>query len=160
MKRAYMVVLEIEPVSVGTVYVALPLHCTVVHWFRSDCVPAQIGGTIEPIIRATQPLHLVSSASALFGLDQDIPVNVLEENLALRNFHHALLDGLKTLGVEHTHDEWVAAGYRPHVTRQRSGFFEVRRTHLARRAYLVEAMIPETLQQKKIISKIVLQGTS
>lgn len=156
--HAYLLALEIEPVEIGKVYVALPLHCTVVHWFRSDKSPADIIKAITPLVTATPPLELISGPADMFGKDKDVPVNRLIQDEKLMEFHKTLHKVLQQIGVVDVEPMWTGDGFNMHVTRQRSGRFEEGRQFTARKLYLAEALLPDELQQKKIISKLILKG--
>ena len=122
--HAYLLALEIEPVEVNRVYVALPLHCTVVHWFRSDKSPAEILKTITPIVTDTAPLELISGKPDMFGEDKDVPVNRLEHDEPIMNLHRELHATLQRIGTIDVVPKWTGDGFNTHVTRQRSGRFE------------------------------------
>jgi 2'-5' RNA ligase len=156
--HAYLLALEIEPVEVNKVYVALPLHCTVVHWFRSEKPPAEIIRAINVVVTETPPVELISGKPDLFGKDKDVPVNQIENDNSVRAFHKKLHTALQRIGVADAVPKWTQDGFRPHVTRQRSGRFEEGRSHTARKLYLTEALLPDELQQKKIIAKLFLKG--
>ncbi len=156
---AYLLALEIEPVEVNRVYVALPLHCTVMHWFYTDKTPADVLTVITNSVRRTPPVQLVSGENSLFGAEQDVPVNVIKDNKSLQALHLALYKDLSQLNVTYMHPSWANEGFVPHVTRQRSGRFEQGREFTARKLYMAAANSPENLQQKKIVSKITLNGT-
>jgi 2'-5' RNA ligase len=156
--HAYLLALEIEPVEVNKVYVALPLHCTVVPWFRSDKSPAEIIRAITPIVTDTAPLELLSGKADFFGKDKDVPVNRINDDSAIRDLHKVLHTALQRIGVTDVAPEWTADGFTPHVTRQRSGHFEEGRHFTARKLYLTEALLSDELQQKKIIAKLFLKG--
>ena len=160
MMHAYLLALEIEPVEVNKVYVALPLHCTVVHWFKSELSPAEIVKIVSPLAEDTPPLTITSGAHDMFGEEKDVPVNRLVHDELILRLHKSLHDVLKSSGVIDVVPKWTQDGFLTHVTRQRSGRFEEGRTHQATRLYLVEAMVPEQLQQKKVIDKLYLRGTA
>lgn len=158
--HAYLLALEIEPVEVNKVYVALPLHCTVVHWFRSDKSPAEIIQAVRPIIEITSPLEIVGGKPDMFGEEKDVPVNRLQDDAQVLQLHKTLHDTLRKLDVIDVVPKWTQDGFNTHVTRQRSGRFEIGRKHLATKLYLLEAMVPEQLQQKKVINRFYLRGTA
>lgn len=158
--HAYSLALEIEPVEVNRVYVALPLHCTVVHWFRSEKSPAEIVKAVTPIALDTPPLELVSGEEALFGFEKDVPVNLLVDDEQLMAFHKHLHAALQKVGITDVVPMWTGDGFNMHVTRQRSGRFEQGRRFTARKLCVIEAMLPDELQQKKILAKLILRGES
>lgn len=154
--HTYLLALEIEPVDINRVYVALPLHLTMMSWFHSDKSPAEVVRALQPVVEGQRPIHLTSGAEDFFGVDKDVPVNRIVDEQPLRAFHTALYDALQVVGASYISPQWVSAGFMPHVTRQRSGRFEQGRQHLATKLYVAEAEEPETLQQKKIIYKLSL----
>lgn len=154
--HAYLLVLEIEPVMVNKVYVALPLHCTVVPWFRSNQSPANILKAITSIVQDQPQIELISGSDDLFGKDKDVPVNRIVNHEEVREFHTKLLTVLQGIGVTDTQPQWTKDGFTPHVTRQKSGQFEEGRRFTATKLYLAEAMAPDKLQEKKIIAKVFL----
>lgn len=156
--HAYLLALEVEPVEVSKAYVALPLHCTVVHWFRSEKPPAEIIRAITEIVSSTPPLEIISGKPDLFGKDKDVPVNRIEKDETILELHKTLHTALQRIGVTDVVPEWTQDGFIPHVTRQRSGRFEEGRRIVAHKLYLTEALIPDELQQKKIIAKLFLKG--
>ena len=160
MMHAYLLALEIEPVEVNKVYVALPLHCTVVHWFRSDKSPAEILRLVTPVVTSAAPLELVSGKPDMFGEDKDVPVNQIQNREEVIEFHKKLHETLQRIHIVDTAPKWIRDGYNPHVTRQRSGRFEEGRRFISHKLYLAEALMPDDLQQKKIISKLFLKGNS
>jgi hypothetical protein len=154
--HAYLLALEIEPVDINKVYVALPLHLTMMSWFYSDKSPAEVVRAIQPIVEKQSLIELVSGEPDLFGIDKDVPVNRLVNEEALKQFHEALHDALKVIGATYKSPKWVGDGFAPHVTRQRSGRFEMGTTFVATKLYVAEAVEPELLQQKRIIYKLPL----
>lgn len=158
--HAYLLALEVEPIEVGKVYVALPLHCTVVHWFRSDRSPAEILRAVGAIVQTQPPIEIISGQQALFGAENDVPVNVLDNDEGIKALHYSLRDALLPLGIAEVQPQWSGAGYIPHVTRQSSGRFEQGRSVVSRKLYIVEALVPDELQQKKVVSKIILKGNN
>ena len=153
--HAYLLALEIEPIEINRVYVALPLHCTVMPWFFTKMAPADVLRAITPVVQAQQPITLMGGAEAFFGHDQDVPVNKIgnpEEVIAL---HTALLRIIQPISSD-IQSQWIGDGYSPHVTRQRSGRFEAGQQFLTTKVYLAEAVTPDELHQKRIIAKVTL----
>ncbi len=154
--QAYLLALEIEPVEVNKVYVALPLHCTVIPWFYASAHPAAVLRAIQSVVANQKPIELISAQADLFGENKDVPVNRLANEQLMKAFHVALCVALESVGAQHKSAEWIGDGYKPHVTRQRSGRFEEGTTFAATKLYLAQAESPERLQQKQIIYKLTL----
>lgn len=154
--HAYLLALEIEPVDINKVYVALPLHLTMMSWFYSNKSPAEVVRAIQSVVEQQSPIELTSAEPDLFGEDKDVPVNRVTNESELHQLHQALHDALRVVGARYKSPQWVGEGFAPHVTRQRSGRFETGTTHLATKLYLAEAETPDRLQQKTIIYKLSL----
>lgn len=154
--HAYLLAAEIEPVETNRVYVALPLHCTVVPWFYAAQTPAEIIRAVQDVIQQHAPINVTAGEPDSFGNNADVPVNRIADETPWQQLHQALRVALKPLGIEDIEPSWVDGGYVPHITRQRSGRFEKGRKHYVTRMYLAEALVPDRLQQKKIISKFTL----
>lgn len=152
--HAYLLALEIEPVEVNKTYVALPLHCTVMPWFFLEKAPAEVVRAITPVISSHELITLVSGAEDFFGHDRDIPVNRIANEEAARKLHTSLLDVLQIFGPHFKETQWISDGYTPHVTRQRSGRFETGQQSTITKVYLAEAVDPEELTQKNIVTRI------
>jgi hypothetical protein len=154
--HAYLLALEIELVDINKVYVALPLHLTMMSWFYSDKSPAEVVRAVQPVVEKQLPIKLVSGEPDLFGVEKDVPVNRITDEQPLKQFHTALQDALKVIGATYKSPTWVGDGFTPHVTRQRSGRFETGTAFLATKLYIAEAVEPRLLQQKRIIYKLSL----
>lgn len=154
---SYLLALEIEPVEIGKVYIALPLHATTVHWFTSLHKPADIVKAITPLVESHNPIEIVGGEPDLFGLDKDVPVNRIANYQLIRDFHIKLHQALQPFEIMDTVPKWTGEGFNPHITRQQSGRFEEGRVFTASKLYVVEAADPE-LRQKKIITKLSLKG--
>ena len=159
--RTFLVALEIEPVEVGQTYDALPLHCTVMHWFRTGASAEDLLDVVAPIVESTSALKLTAGPRDLFGPSQGphhLPVNRLQPTEALAVFHGRLLEGLETLGVVHTEPEYTGDSFVFHVTMQHGVRFDEGQTHLATVAYLAEAQDQKRIARKHIQIKVDLRG--
>jgi 2'-5' RNA ligase len=151
--HAYLLALEIEPIDINKVYVALPLHCTVMPWFYTDHSPADVLRAITSIVQSHAPIKLESGAEAFFGHEKDVPVNLIAEPDEVVALHKKLLEAIIPLGAN-VDSEWIGEGYSPHVTRQRSGRFETGQTFVTSKLYFAEAVNPDEIFQKKIVAKL------
>lgn len=144
--RQHLVALPIHPMEVGTMYppnVPLPLHCTVMHWFKlgpNNSID-QLNSELTRLsgeIRGESSIRLISSLSSMFGPKNDVPVFVLERNLGLEILHTKLLLFLAAAGCLLTELRWVGAGYRPHVATVGRCRFSMGQSHSANEIVLVE----------------------
>jgi hypothetical protein len=144
--KQHLVALPIHPMGVGTSYspnTPLPLHCTVMHWFKlgpNNSID-QLNNELTRLageIRGESPLRLISSLSSLFGSKNDVPVFVLERNPDLEILHTKLLLFLAAAGCLLTELRWVGAGYRPHVATVGRYSFPAGQSYSANEIVLVE----------------------
>lgn len=154
--HAYLFVFEVEPMEVGMVYDRLPLHCTVMHWFRTPADKETVLAAAKEILEMRGSVLLTSEAPALFGKHQDIPVHRVIKTEEITSLHLSLLKHLETLSVRHSEPEFIGSGYNPHVTTHGNRSFPPGTTHSSENIYFVEALEPETLSKKMIVAKIPL----
>jgi hypothetical protein len=118
----YLIVLPIEPTPVRQIYPqgqSLPLHCTLMHWFRTSSGGlTELDKGIERIaLEATfEQIELVSERADLFGPGNTVPVHVLAENQPLKALHEKVLSFLEEIDSLPEEQRWIGEGYRPHVT--------------------------------------------
>jgi 2'-5' RNA ligase len=156
--NAYLLALEIDPVEPGRIYIGLPLHCTVLHWFLADAPPEAVLERVRPVFAATQPILLTAGAPDRFGPSRGpriIPVNRLEPSAQLTDLHRRLYHAVEPMGVQHT-EPYVLDNFNFHVTKQGTRRFRRGTIHLATTAYLVEALDPIRIARKQIKARIEL----
>jgi len=159
--NTYLLVLEITPMDVGNVYKALPLHCTLIHWFWLDLDPASLTARLESLLKDTPSISLKSGKEAVFtGKTKhgDIPVtvNTVELTADLKSLHFRICEMLDALGVRYGAPQYVKNGYSPHVTHQKGQKFLQGTTHQSTALYLIQADAPEYGNDRYICSKIEL----
>lgn len=150
-----MLAFELDPVELGRVYVRLPLHCTVMHWFLADAPAEKIWESVLPVFRATRPITLISGEPDYFGPSRGpkiIAVNRLENEPRLRTLHEGLYHAVEPIGVKHT-EPYVLDNFNFHVTQQGPRRFAQGQTHLATTAYLIEALDPLRIARKQVKAK-------
>ena len=128
--RKYFFAIEIGPVEKGKLYFHVPLHCTIMHWFRVDLTPEQVMEVAALALEGLDSVELVSDAFALFGRSRDIPVHSIVASEALMTLHTKLFAALNGVGVEYAEPEYVGNGYRPHSTTQEERSFPVGSRHI------------------------------
>jgi 2'-5' RNA ligase len=156
--RAFLFVLEITPLQVHRIYPrGLPLHCTVLHWFRTQADGRDVLDRAAGIIKQTSPIRLTSQREAWFGLSEgprNILVNLIQPTTGFRHLHASLLGAMNELGVEHTEPTYTGDGFHAHVTKQEEGQFVEGSQHIAAATYLVEALDPIKITKKRIVARI------
>ncbi len=123
MQLEYLVVLPVDSMLAGTVYAKgeqLPLHCTLMPWFRLSSSFSRERLEYELMILASNLeadcIELICERHDLFGPSSDIPVSLLRREPALLNLHTQLLVSLIKIDSQPKDVAWIGAGYRPHIT--------------------------------------------
>lgn len=162
--RAYLIVLEVEPMEVGRVYSkGLLLHCTIMHWFRVNASHQSVLSVIGSVVATTSPILLTSGQPDLFGPSvgpKTIVVNHLIKTAEIRDLHMQLFESLQALVPMHTEPSYTKEGFTLHVTKQGTRRLSQGMTHRAEYAYLVEALDAEGITQKIVRAKIGLSGSA
>lgn len=147
--HAYLIILEITPLKIGSTYDMLPLHCTLVHWFWLTQKPEEVTESLTAVLSNTAPVALRAGAEQVFagknkhGELVPVTVNDIEPTPELRKLHEQVCMVLKSMDVRYSAPQYVQDGFHPHVTHQKDGQLlpgEVRRSA---KLYLVEAAAPE-----------------
>lgn len=120
MAPEYLVALPIDDMRVGSEYppgIPIPLHCTLMHWFRHKPHPIELDNLLYVLADGVSQgsIEFISRAPALFGPKNDVPVHVLWRNERLLLLHTELLISLAHADSLPEERRWVGAGYRPHV---------------------------------------------
>jgi 2'-5' RNA ligase len=156
--RAFLFALEITPMQVGMVYPeGLKLHCTVLHWFRTEASASDVQTAAATIIRKAPPIELIAQSEAWFGPSagpRDILVNVVKPNAEFRRLHGKLYSAMRKLGIRNAEPAYVKEGFIAHVTKQGDEQFVKGSRHTAVATYLIEALDPAAITRKKILARI------
>ncbi len=154
--HAYLFILPIEPVEIGEIYEHLPLHCTLMPWFRLTATPEELLEKISMIFERHGPLELISAAPALFGPNDDIPVHTLASNPSLINLHNKLFVALNEMDAIHTERKWTGNGFAPHVATKNKRAFPPDSHARINEVYLFEALDAEKLSDRKALAELSL----
>ncbi|HEY0010567.1 MAG TPA: hypothetical protein VGB97_01475 [Candidatus Paceibacterota bacterium] len=122
MEREYLLLLPIEPFSIGDTFESgaqLPLHCTVMYWFKPGW-----GNMLEAITESLKAvalinladIKLISTMPARLGPKRDISVHLFERDPPLLYLHTAVLLLLAKMNSLPRDLKLAGAGYVPHVT--------------------------------------------
>ena len=98
---------------------AWPLHITLVPWFFVDTTKQDnLDVELRAFCERAEPLTVRVGGIELFGTIHTIPVNVMDDSIALTELHLALLNMINNNGAEpQASNEYIGASYRPHITR-------------------------------------------
>lgn len=147
--HAYLIILEISPLKVANIYDALPLHCTLVHWFWLDVTPEQLARKLQQQLSDTGPITLEAQGEKTFtgktrqGTTIPVTVNGVVETPALRALHERACDVLDSMGARYSEPDYVRSGFQPHVTHQRDGKLPQGAVRTSAKLYLIGASAPE-----------------
>jgi len=93
-----------------------PLHVTVVPPFSTEASDDEIAGVIEGVTAEHPPFTARAGDERLFGRDNTIPVNLVDEHPDLTRLHRALVAALRPLATDPTERAFTAPVFVPHVT--------------------------------------------
>lgn len=134
----FLIALAVDPVEEGRGYGSLPLHCTVVQWFKTEDVRRVISD-LRMICEVICPLTLkVSSFDGTFGPGGNTPVHVVHPSTVLTGLHDACMKLVEHADGTLHNPEWCGKNYRPHITITDGRCVAVGHQVVARQLYLVE----------------------
>jgi 2'-5' RNA ligase len=154
--RAFLFAFEIEPVQLGASYDSLPLHCTLMHWFRTRASADTVIRLAHGVMHDRKPVELNSREFALFGRNKNIPVHTIEMNTCMHSLHMELFYCLRGLHVTPSEPEYIGAGWKPHVTTKDGRAFAPGSRTVSKAVYLVQALDARALTYKRVIAKFSL----
>jgi 2'-5' RNA ligase len=109
----------LDPQGLGTYFdrTRWPLHITLMPWFEV-MQPQQsvLRRELGLLAQATPPINVVVGDTALFGPNQEVPVNLITDQLVLMRLHTALLDLVHLLQLPIENERWVGAAYKAHIS--------------------------------------------
>lgn len=113
-----VVVLPLEPLQEGESFAvkSWPLHITVLPPFTTDAAPSEIADAIAAAVSSQDVLTAIAGHDEMFGRREDVPVTVIEENPALTQLHHLLVDALRPFAAKPDERAFTGRGFRAHVT--------------------------------------------
>lgn len=159
-RPAYLLVFEIEPITPFATYTTIPLHCTLMPWFRvSD--EAALHTMLETVFDAAEPITLIAEGADSFGpLDGSytVAVNHIHKTPTLMQLHMTLYGELEKLGAAFDEPAFCGEAFEPHVTECMGLQFVEGSRHHARRVHLIETLAADHLAQapKRIVTTFVL----
>lgn len=143
--------------EVGGNYSMLPLHCTLVHWFRTGA-EQKLVEQLSRIIYRFPPQGLLVGEEAIFTghtKNGSIPVavNKVARTPSLERLHGRVCDLLDSLSAEYSAPQYVKDGFNPHVTHQSGVGLRPNSTHTSRAVYVVGADAPEYGNARHVVAK-------
>jgi 2'-5' RNA ligase len=113
-----VVVLPLTPLQTGASFAVdqWPLHITVLAPFQTDAAPTEIARVTAAALAGFDALTVVAGADELFGRRHDIPVTVIEDNVALTRIHDRLVETLLALATDPNEPAFSGPEFRAHVT--------------------------------------------
>lgn len=113
----YIFVHSIDKRPVGSnVGLSIPLHMTLVPWFKTPMAPQYLISKVKPAIESLASVTTTTTHEDLFGPNIDIPVMRLQKTQTLVDLHQALLDIVINTGGQ-LDTKWTGPDkWQPHVT--------------------------------------------
>ncbi len=108
----------LEPIGEGAIINRrkYPLHLTVLAWFNATAsVKQDILEKIGEIAKKTEPITFKVEGKALFGPNEDVPVNLVALNQQLNDFHNNLTTTVEDAGAV-IESDYVKELFRPHIS--------------------------------------------
>lgn len=144
----YLVAVEIDPVTVDEYYESLPLHATVMHWFESELENGlELVEAVSGVVEQTRHFEIIGGQQDMFGLNNDVAVNRIENYQPVLDLHRKLYQALIPLGARHTAPQWTLDGFNAHVSLVQGEDGDERLDHgeivEAGDVYVVRALNPE-----------------
>ncbi len=117
----YWVGSTINPVEVGQTFGKIPLHMTILPWFKLSQVRREgFFESIEEMCERSHPFAIVGGERALFGPGKDIAVRrVISDDVV--SFHFKILQEAEKSGAE-TNSPFIKDKFSAHITDKKEGF--------------------------------------
>ncbi|HSX00552.1 MAG TPA: 2'-5' RNA ligase family protein [Patescibacteria group bacterium] len=160
--HAYLIILEVSPLKIGSTYDMLPLHCTLVLWFWLKQEPEEVVEKLEASLKDSIAVVLKAGAEQVFagknkhGELVPVTVNDIELTPELRKLHEQVCAVLKSMDVHYSAPQYVQDGFHPHVTHQKDGQLLPGEVRKSTKLYLVEAAAPEYGNDRTVRASIEL----
>lgn len=97
-----------------------PLHVTLLDTFKSHWTQDELIGQVEQFAQGSKPFDLFAEKKGLLGPDKDVSVKLLKLDKNLREFHDGLVRLGKVGGFVYNTPDFVASGFVPHITDEKS----------------------------------------
>lgn len=106
--------------NAGECFTKWPLHLTIVPWFRIGLRTQAIEQDLSRKLSLFKPFEVSVQETALFGSNQDKPVNLVdsEDLIAIESIARKYLHSLEAWLVDESTS--IQRPYRPHITHQES----------------------------------------
>ncbi|HSX34883.1 MAG TPA: 2'-5' RNA ligase family protein [Candidatus Saccharimonadales bacterium] len=148
----------LEPQAVGSYFSRerWPLHITLMPWFGAPAtLRSQLHVGLNQVAQSQPAEQVVIGDQALFGPNQDVPVELLTEPGALQPLHEALLSLVQLLQLPLVNPQWTGENYRPHIARYNGQHVDAGDAFTVADMYLVELQRDSSCQ---ILTRLELKG--
>jgi hypothetical protein len=139
-RHCYLFTLAVVPLTVGTIYEELPLHCTLMHRFWSALTPKELADKVHSLFDTTPQLALTAYEHTKLG-PKHMAVSLIKITKELDALNMQLYQFLNKLKVEYTAPQWVGKGHVFHVTEREDARLAVGGTHVSKAIYLIEVNV-------------------
>jgi 2'-5' RNA ligase len=119
-KNEHLVVTLFEPVKMGEVFIDWPLHTTIVPWFAVEAErQLELHKLLSDLANQHKPISIKVGKTTLFGINHDLPVNIVEPNNELIKLHRDVFNTLETNNFPIHQKTYCGDGYQAHITQQK-----------------------------------------
>lgn len=115
----HLIATLLEPLEQGATFTDWPLHLTIVPWFGVDIEKErELDNLLDNIALRQKSTMVRVGATAMFGVGEDIPVNVIEPDDSLSELHLDVYESIRAAGFEIIGQNYFGKNYNPHVSEQ------------------------------------------
>jgi 2'-5' RNA ligase len=93
-----------------------PLHITLVPWFTVDDEEA-VMRSLQRVADQTSPMALAVGEQEDFGVNNEVPVNVIKNQKHILDLHETLVETLGEADTAYHEQEYMGSRYVAHITR-------------------------------------------
>lgn len=92
-----------------------PLHITLAPWFSAPD-EAHVTTALSEAATTLQPFDATVGEERAFGVDGEIPVNVIENQADIKPLHQAIIAKIREAGGEFENTRFIDPSYTAHIT--------------------------------------------
>ncbi len=119
-RNEFVIVIMLEPVSLGREFIDWPLHITIVPWFDGNDAK-KLDGILSEATKTFPSFSVEVSKIEKFGPKKNIKVNLIKSSPELNELHWSILNVLEKNNFGIHQKEYIGNGYKAHVTHQSHG---------------------------------------
>ena len=156
-----VVVLPLSPLEVDDSFSVSdwPLHVTAVPTFSIDLSATDVAAEMTTEFASHKTFTVIAGEDELFGPLANILVTVIDHSPALQLLHLSLTESLKARGATFESPEFVADGYRAHVTVTQQSRVAAGDKLLLQQLALVDMQPDPSTDRRRVTATFPLRGS-